>query len=202
MRCPGTQAPKLGIRERQERGYSLTEVAVAMGVLGIIGVMVGAVVVATLTYTQRGAAEGEAQQVTRLALTHLVQELREASGGPEAITIWPAARDEPFEAIGFVSARQEISGRPFGADQDGQPMWRTAVYYVFDRERGELRRMARSWIGQLSPPSSDEVREGRVVARGVKHISVTREQDLVRIAMDVTVGRRTIRLDTSVVARN
>lgn len=179
-------------------GYSLVELAVAMGVFSIIAVIVGAVLVSTITYTRRGAAGTEAQQLARLALSQMTQELRETRGGPDAVAVWPAG-GEPFDAIGFVSARQDVAGRPFGTDGNGSPIWRTAVYYVFDRGRGELRRIARPWDGPLAVPAEDT---GRVVARGVRDVSVSREHDMVRITMDVLAGRGTVRLETAIFPRN
>ncbi len=191
--------PRLFIVRRSERGYSLIELAVAMGVFGIIGTLVGAVLVSTISFTRRGAAETETQQLARLALSQMSQELRETRGALEAVTIWPAASDEPFEAIGFMSAREEAAGRPFGTDNDGSPTWRTAVYYIFDRGRGELRRSARPWDGVLAVPPTDM---GRVVARGVKDVSISRVQDVVRITLDVMAGRGTVRFDTAIFPRN
>jgi prepilin-type N-terminal cleavage/methylation domain-containing protein len=194
--------PQPGTSRRRQTGFTLTEVAVAAGVFGIIGMIAGMIVVATLRYTRRATSETEIQQTARLALGHLQTELRESTGGPDGIVVWPAAADAPFEAVGFLSARQEVPGRPFGEGRDREPLWRTAVYYAFDRDRGELRRVAQSWTGHLSQPSFDEVRQGRAVARGIKDIRVVREQDLVRILVDVNTGSRTVQLDTAVAARN
>lgn len=181
-----------------ERGYSLIEVAVAIGIFGIVGAVVGAILVSTTTFTRRGTTQVETQQMGRLALSHLAQELREAPDEAEGIVIWPA-NGGPFYAIGFVSAREEAAGRPFGTDSAGAPIWRTAVYYMLDRGRGELRRIAQPWDHRLAVPASEV---GVVVARGVRDIGVTREGDIVRITMDVTVGQGTARLETSVYPRN
>jgi type II secretory pathway pseudopilin PulG len=190
------------ISGRHQAGSTLTEIVVAAGVFGIIGVIAGTIVLATLRYTRRATTEVEVQQAVRLALTHLQTELRESTGGPEGLVVWPPAADAPFEAIGFLSARQEAPGRPFGEGRDGEPLWRTAIYYVFDRDRGELRRVAQSSTDHLALPPISQVRQGRVVARGVRHIRVIREQSLVRISLDINVGPRTVQLDTAVVARN
>lgn len=189
---------RLRSARRADWGYSLIEMAVAVGIFGIIGTIVGAMLVSTMTFTRRGVSETEVQQLARIALSQMAQELREARGGAGTITIWPAGED-PFEAIGFVSAREEAAGRPFGTDANGSPIWQTAVYYVFDRGHGELRRIATPWEGHLTLP---ETEMGRVVARGVRDVSVSREQDVVRITMDVLAGRGTVRLETAIAPRN
>lgn len=184
---------------RAESGFTLVELMVATAISGIVSGLLFSVFVTTVNFTKRGAAEVEAQQVVRIALSQMVKDLREAHAAGEAMAIWPEADGEWFHAIGFVSARQEVGGRPFETDRDGNPDWQTAIYYVHDRQRGELRRIAKSWDGTLTVPPTGE---GRVVARGVKYISIARREDLVTIAFVINVGRRESRLETAVHLRN
>jgi len=186
-------------RGTAQGGYTLVELIVAMGISAILGMIVFAVVVFSIGFARRGAAEVEGAQFARIALSQMVRDLREARGGADAVAIWPEAGEGTFRAIGFVSARQEAGGRVFQTDGSGTPVWQTAIYYVYDPASRELRRIARPWEGTLALPSDDR---GRVVARGVKAVRISRQDDLVTIALVATAGRRETRLETAVSLRN
>lgn len=49
-------------------------------------------------------------QKLRIALAHLVRELREAHGGADAVMVWPEVADEPFQAVGFISPVGKLLG--------------------------------------------------------------------------------------------
>ncbi len=184
---------------RAETGYTLIELAVAAGVFAIIGTLLAAVMVILLRFNSRGALEVETERLARTALALLAGELREAPADSEAFAAWPWDDGEGFRIIGFVSARQEVGGRPFAADPEGRPQWRTAVYYVHDRQTGTLRRIARAWNGTLSDPPDGG---GRLAARGVRRMSVSRRGELVTVTLDLTAGARALTLEAAARPRN
>lgn len=192
--------PRRRIRasRRSERGFTIMELLVGLTMGGLVGSLLFAVWTFTISFARRGGVEVEAQQFGRIAVATLARELREAKTGPEAIAVWSTEEDAPVDAIGFVSAR-ESAGSPFGADDGGNPLWRSAVYYVHDRVGGILRRQQRPWEGQLTIPPPQE---GRVVARGVRSIQFTLQGDLVTLTLHVASGRREITLQTAVLPRN
>lgn len=184
---------------RAERGFTIMELVIALTIAGLVGSLLFAVWTFTLSFTRRGGGEVEAQQFGRIAMATMVRELREALADTGAVAIWSIADGAEVDAIGFVSARQDVSGRPFNTDADGNPSWRTAVYYVHDRSSGVLRRLAQPWEGALAMPPTNE---GRVVTRGAREVHFARQGDLVTITLRVAAGRREITLETAVLPRN
>ena len=182
-----------------ERGFTIMELLIGLTMAGLVGSLLFAVWTFTLSFTRRGGTEVEAQQMGRIAMVTLTRELREALADSNAVAVWSTADGGPVDAIGFVSAREGVAGRPFGIDASGNPTWQTAVYYVHDRTGGTLRRLARPWEGTLAFPPTGE---GRVVARGTRLARFTRQGDLVTITLLVAAGRREITLQTSVLPRN
>ena len=184
---------------RAETGYTLIALAVAAGVCAIIGSLLAAVLVILIRFNSRGASEVETERLARIALDHLTGELREAPAGTGTFAAWPWDDGQGFRAIGFVSARQETGGRPFAADPEGRPQWRTAVYYVHDRQAGTLRRMTSAWNGTLAgPPEAG----GRLAARGVRRMNVSRRGELVTVTLDLTAGSRALTLEAAARPRN
>jgi prepilin-type N-terminal cleavage/methylation domain-containing protein len=185
------------------RGFTLIELAVAMGVSAILAMLVFGVTTFSITFTRRGAADLETAQLARIALSTMVQELREAHAGAHAVAIWPeaadASGDTSLPALAFISARQEVAGRPFAIDGSDSPVWQTAVYYVHDPANGFLRRITRPWDGRFAMPS---LADGRVVARGVRSMTIGRQEGLITIALVVHTGRREHTLQTAVHLRN
>jgi prepilin-type N-terminal cleavage/methylation domain-containing protein len=181
----------------RQDGFTLVELVVAMGLFGIFGALLFSVLVFSVGFTRRGAAEVESEQLVRIAMSTMVRELREAPAS--AVAIWPGVRGEPVRAVGFVSARQEAAGRRFTTDTSGSPVWQTAIFYVHDPSSASLRRIARPWDGVLTlPPAA----EGRIVARGVQGMTIARHDDLITITLVVNIGRRERRLETAVQLRN
>jgi prepilin-type N-terminal cleavage/methylation domain-containing protein len=184
-------------------GFTLIELAVAMGVSTILAMLVFGVTTFSITFTRRGAADVETAQLARIALSVMVQELREAHASAQAVAIWPggegAATNPSPPALAFISARQEVAGRPFAIDGSGSPVWQTAVYYVFEPATGFLRRIASPWDGRFAMPS---LADGRVVARGVRSMTIGRQEGLITIALVVHTGRREHTLQTAVLLRN
>ena len=184
---------------RAETGYTLIELAVAAGVFAIIGSLLASVMVILMRFNSRGASDVETERLARTALAHLAGELREAPADTEAFAAWPWDDGEGFRVVGFVSARQETGGRPFAADPEGRSQWRTAVYYVHDRQTGTLRRMTRAWNGTLADPPEGG---GRLAARGVRRMSVSRRGELVTVTLDLTAGSRALTLEAAARPRN
>lgn len=187
------------VHARARSGFSLVEVAVALGISGIVAALLGATLVATLNITRRAADEADTLQFARLALTVMAREIRESTAAPETMTLWPEDGAERVQALALMSARREAAGRPFRVGSSGQSTWQTVVYYLHDRSRAELHRIAGPWSGSLTAPATDE---GRVVARRVRNVRVRREQQVIRISMEVIIGQHTMRLETAVAPRN
>jgi type II secretory pathway pseudopilin PulG len=184
---------------RPESGHTLIELVVAGAVVAIIGSLLAAVMGILVRFNSRGASDVETERLARLTLAHLAQELREASAEPGALAMWHWDEGEGIRVLGFASARQEAAGRAFAADLDGRPQWRTAVYYVHDRSTATLRRIGRPWTGSLAEP---ETSDGRLAARGVQRLTVSRAGELITIALDIHAGARPIHVQTTVRPRN
>jgi hypothetical protein len=167
--------------------------------LAIAGLVLLAVLGFALGYIRRGEGEVSAVQEARVALHFLAMELREASGDSGATAVWSRADGAQRDGVGFFSARADAPGRAFAADSGGGPRWLQAVYYVHDPSSGELRRMLGPTGDLILPQPS---REGRVVARRVKGLAVSRQGDLVTVKLTVEGARADVILDVAARPRN
>ncbi len=104
---------------------------------------------------------------------------------PAAIIAWSTDEGGARDGFGFLTARLDAPGRPFVIDPAGTPHWQQAVYYLYDATRGELRRVTAEPSVLASPTSGDT---GRVLAGQVRQFRVTRQGDLLTIALTVAVS--------------
>lgn len=185
-------------RRTSERGFTLMEIVVATVPLTIVAFSLFAAFGFTVNFSRRGEAGIEAVQQARLALHFMTVELREASGARGAILTWSREDGAEQDGIGFLTARVEGPGRPFETDGYGTPRWQHAVYFVHDRDRGEIRRIVGP--ATLEPPSVTV--EGRIMARQVKEARFARHGDVVTITLTVAKPSGAATLEMAVRPRN
>lgn len=182
-----------------QRGYSLIELAVASASFAIVGLLLFSVFVFTSRFAHRSEARVDAFQEARLALQVMASELREASVLPNALVIWSRDEGDANDAVGFLSARMEGSGRPFTTDIDGVPYWQEAVFYLYDSARGELRRLVAEPGALALPPLWEQ---GRILAREVRRFRVARRQDIITVTLTMGTPSDEIVLEIAVRPRN
>jgi prepilin-type N-terminal cleavage/methylation domain-containing protein len=95
LRAP-TLAP---MRWGAARGFTLVELLVALGVLGLVMAGVASVLDAGQRAYLWGAARVEAQQSARVALERMARELREAGYDPQGVGIQPIVAAEPARLV-------------------------------------------------------------------------------------------------------
>lgn len=152
----------------------------------------------TVNFSRRGEVGIEAVQQARQALHFMTVELREASGERGAILIWSRQNGAEQYGLGFLTARVEGPGRRFDTDAYGTPRWQHAVYYVYDHDRGEIRRVVGPPLLELPPLPV----EGRTMARQVKEARFERRGDVVTITLTVAKPPGIATLEMAVRPRN
>jgi hypothetical protein len=182
-----------------QRGFTLVEVMMWCVIAALVSSGFFTVWTFTQRFTQRGRSDVEAQQMARIVVETITNDLREALAVPEAFALWSPADGAPLDAIGLVSARREVQTRLFNLTEHGDAAWQTAVYYVHDRDREILRRATHDWQGSLVRPG---LNEGRVVARGVKSVRFGRRANLITVEFSLRAATHDVSIITSIAPRN
>lgn len=177
-------------RYPHERGFSLLELQVALILAALFGLAIFGLFRAGLALWQQdresiGVAEAA------MAMDTVTRTIRESSGAPDSVRIWPNAGVALRSALG--------PDHSYVTTAEGLPAWSGWVALVYDPARLELRRIDLAGDGDLSAPPRAE---GQLVARQVHSFAVGQDGDRITVKMAVEANGRTLTLETAVRPRN
>ena len=160
---------------RPPGGYSLVELLVAMGLLGLLLSATGLLLSGALAAWDWGAGRVEAQQSVRPALERMARELREAGYDPTGAGIEPLLVIEPARVV-------------FQRDLNGNgvvdPTWERVTYLLRSGETA-LRRDA----GGGAQPIAERVRRLEMTYLGRDGRPVTDPARVLSIRIEIEAGR-------------
>ncbi len=177
-------------RYSPEHGFSLLELQVALVLAALFGLAVFGLFRAGLALWQQdreSSGVGEAA----VAMDTVARVIRESSGDPDAVRLWPNA------GIAMRSALNP--DRSYATTSEGLPAWSGWVALVHDPDRLELRRVDLASVDDLSSPPREH---GQLVARQVRSFAVGREGDRITVKMSIETNGRILTLQTAVRPRN
>jgi prepilin-type N-terminal cleavage/methylation domain-containing protein len=127
------------------RGYTLLELLIALGLLGLVASLVSLMLVRTLKLSQKGLSRVDMQQQASLALQRMLTDLRRTSCAGLSLR---SSADPKGLAICPISSPQLRSGQPEPVQGDGLLRW-SDFFLLYYHDRLGQRMLYREW-----PPGS------------------------------------------------
>lgn len=183
---------------RPDAGVTLVEVLIGMTISGLVLTLLVGVYMALLHLNARATTFRDLGEISTV-MDALTAELRLATRS-DGVVIWEAETDGlRHDIVGILSTRLGSGGDSTNGDGSSafSPIgWR---YFALDLARGELRRIDHVGERGAAPPP---IAGGAILARNVQSFRVTRQGNLIEVAIVAVKNGQTVRLQTAIWPRN
>ncbi len=185
-------------RTRPDAGVTLVEVLIGMTVSGLVLTLLVGVYMALLHLNARATTFRDLGEISTV-MDAVTAELRHAIR-PDGVVVWEEETDgRHHDIVGILSTHLgsgEDATNGDGSSASSPIGWR---YFALDPARGELRRIDHLGEGGTAPPL---IAGGSILARNVQSFQVTRQGNLIEVAIVAVKNGQTLRLQTAIWPRN